>query len=373
MLRPALAGAAATLSGIGLARFAYVPLFPAMVAAGWVTGAEAGFLGAVNLAGYLGGVLGGRSLARRLGTPSALDVGMAITALSFAACAWDGGPLWLALWRCAAGAAGGVLMALVGPAVQGAIGPAHRGVAGGIVMTGVGVGIILASLAVPLLLRAGLPAAWLGFGAIVTALWVEARPAWPKTPVPAVSGSPPPGAGPLCLAYGVSGAGFIPHMVYFSDLVVRGRGLPTEHGAAGWLLFGLGGLLGPLIAGRVADRVGALPAIRAWIGLQIGALALALSAPPVALAGSAFLGGFSAVGMTAITLARARELAGADVGIVWVRATVAFAIAQAGTGFLFAALFAWTGSHDALFALGSALAVAALVPILPARPGRGGA
>src|SRR4051812_11509797 len=44
-LRPALAGAGATLSGIGLARFAYVPLFPAIVAVGWVSGAEGGFLG----------------------------------------------------------------------------------------------------------------------------------------------------------------------------------------------------------------------------------------------------------------------------------------------------------------------------------------
>jgi uncharacterized MFS-type transporter YbfB len=65
-LSPAYAGAAATLSGIGLARFAYVPLFPAMVAAGWVTGAEGGFLGAMNLAGYLIGVLGGRTLAGRI-------------------------------------------------------------------------------------------------------------------------------------------------------------------------------------------------------------------------------------------------------------------------------------------------------------------
>src|SRR3954449_13287001 len=87
-LRPALAGAAATLSGIGLARFAYVPLFPAMVAAGWVSGAEGGFLGAVNLAGYLIGVLGGRPLARRFGTARALDVGMGLAALAFAACAW---------------------------------------------------------------------------------------------------------------------------------------------------------------------------------------------------------------------------------------------------------------------------------------------
>ena len=35
----ALSGAAATSVGIGLARFAFVPLFPALVTAGWVTGA----------------------------------------------------------------------------------------------------------------------------------------------------------------------------------------------------------------------------------------------------------------------------------------------------------------------------------------------
>src|SRR3982751_1697192 len=130
-LRPALAGAAATLSGIGLARFAYVPLFPVMVAAGWVTGAEGGFLGAVNLAGYLIGVLGGRTLAQRLGTARALDVGMGLAALAFAACAWNSGVIWLALWRTVAGLAGGCLMALAGPAVPGAGGAAPRGGAGG--------------------------------------------------------------------------------------------------------------------------------------------------------------------------------------------------------------------------------------------------
>ena len=61
----ALSGTAATCTGIGLARFAYVPLFPAMVAAGWVDGAEAGLLGALNLTGYLIGVGFVRALARR--------------------------------------------------------------------------------------------------------------------------------------------------------------------------------------------------------------------------------------------------------------------------------------------------------------------
>lgn len=367
-LRPALAGAAAAFSGIGLARFAYVPLFPAMVAAGWVTGPEGGLLGAVNLAGYLAGVLGGRDLARRLGTAAALDLGMGLAVLSFAGCGWNGGLVALALWRGLAGVAGGILMALVGPAVQGVVAPTRRGAAGGIVVTGVGVGIVVASLGVPVLLTGGVSLTWLGLASVAGLVWVLARRAWPDTPVPAVTGSAPPGAGPLYLAYGISAAAFVPHMVYFADLVVRGRGLDPAYGAGAWLLFGCGGLLGPFLGGLAADRWGALPALRIWLGLQVAALATALLPCVEALALSACLGGFSAVGLTAIALARARELAGAAAGAVWVRATAAFAVAQATTAFAYAALFAYAGTHAALFAAGLALAVAALLSALaPAR------
>src|SRR5687768_9255550 len=102
--RPALAGMAAVLAGIGLARFAYVPIFPAMVSAGWVEGGGAGLLGAANLAGYLAGALGGRRVGRTLGVPAALDLGMALALLAFLACAWNGGLAWLAGWRALAGA-----------------------------------------------------------------------------------------------------------------------------------------------------------------------------------------------------------------------------------------------------------------------------
>ena len=82
--RIALSGTAATCTGIGLARFAYVPLFPAMVSAGWVDGAEAGLLGALNLTGYLLGVGAARAVARRITVPRALDLGMALAVLAFA-------------------------------------------------------------------------------------------------------------------------------------------------------------------------------------------------------------------------------------------------------------------------------------------------
>ena len=46
-------GLAATLIGNGIGRFAYTPLIPALIAAGWFSPAEAVYLAAANLAGYL--------------------------------------------------------------------------------------------------------------------------------------------------------------------------------------------------------------------------------------------------------------------------------------------------------------------------------
>ena len=360
-LRSAFAGAAATFSGIGLSRFAYVPLFPAMVSAGWITGPEGALLGAMNLAGYLAGVLGGRSLARRTGTARALDCGMAFAVLGFAACAINLGAPWLAACRFVSGAAGGILMALAGPAVQGAVEAGRRSRAGGIVISGVGFGVMVASVAVPAALPAGVPATWLLLAAIVAALWAAAHPRWPDTAIAPPTAGTPARSGILQAAYGISAAGLVPHMVFFADAAVRGHGLSPAFGSVLWLVFGAGGLSGTLLAGRIVDRFGALAAFRLWLALQVFALATALSDAPVLLSGSAFAGGFAALGLAAIALARARELAGAAAGAVWVRATAAFAIAQAVTGFALAALFGRTGSHQDVFLAGLALSVAALL------------
>ena len=52
-LRATLAGLGASFVGIGLARFAYTPLIPALIAAHWFAPSAAVYLGAANLAGYL--------------------------------------------------------------------------------------------------------------------------------------------------------------------------------------------------------------------------------------------------------------------------------------------------------------------------------
>ena len=370
-LLPAVAGAAATFCGIGLSRFAYVPLFPATVAAGWITGPEGGFVGALNFAGYLAGVAGGRALSRTLGLHRALDGGMACAGLSFLACAFDGGVVWLAVWRFVAGGAGGVLMGLVGPAVQGAVEPGRRGLAGGTVVAGVGVGIVTGSLAVPLLLRFGLPAAWAGLGGGILVLWLLVRRHWPA-PAPAgdADAARRPGAGMLYLLYALLGAGIVPHMIYFADLAVRARGFDLGTGARLWLLFGVGGIAGTLLCGRAADTWGARQALRFGAAIQVAALISSLATAPALLAVSGFLGGISALGLSAAALARCRELAGPAAGAVWIRATAAYAAAQAASGFVLAELFRALGSHDALFAAGLGLSVVGLAAAAVLPPDR---
>ncbi|MDB5375433.1 MAG: putative arabinose efflux permease, family [Belnapia sp.] len=377
LLRPALAGAAATASGNGLARFAYVPLFPAMVAAGWVDGGQAGALGAAALLGYLIGTLAGRPVARRLGVPGLLDLGMGLVVVALAACAWNGGFWWLLGWRTMAGIAGGLLMALAGPATQASVPPARRGAAGGIVIAGVGIGIAIGAVAVPVLLGAGLAATWLGLAGLVALLWAAAHAHWPRmTMGDAAAEAPPIAIRPLArllvVTYGLHGAGMVPPMVYLADLAARGRGLGVGIGAATWLVFGLAGVAGGILSGRVTDRIGGRVTLRLWLAIQAVALGLAL--PPLAglVLPVAAAAGFAAVGVTTVTLTVCRELAGPGATGLWVACTAAFAVTQTVVGFALAAVFAATGeSHAAVFAVGlgcslAALAAALLLPVRPA-------
>ncbi len=63
----AVAGLCASLVGLGLARFAYTPLIPALIAAKWFSPADVVYLGAANLAGYLAGALVAREFGTRAG------------------------------------------------------------------------------------------------------------------------------------------------------------------------------------------------------------------------------------------------------------------------------------------------------------------
>jgi MFS family permease len=345
-----------------------VPLFPALVAAGWVSGVEAGMLGATALLGYLIGTQAGRHVGRAVGVAATLDGGMALLIVSLGACGWNGGFWWLMAWRTLAGIGGGLLMALAGPATQASVPPAARGLAGGMVIAGVPAGIVLGSLLVPALVPVGITATWLALAALVAALWLLARRSWPDMILGGTAAAAPPRARLLLLTHGLHAAGMVPPMVYLADLAARGHGLGIGAAAMIWLIFGAVGLAGGLLSGRATDRLGSLPTLRLWIGIQALALALCLMPDAAMILPAAALSGFAAVGITAVMLSVTREWAPAQAAGLWAQSAAVFAIVQTVMGFALAWLFAATGeSHAAVFGAGLVFSILALATAMALR------
>jgi predicted MFS family arabinose efflux permease len=367
----ALGGLAATLVGNGIARFAYTPLIPALIAAGWFAPAEAVYLAAANLAGYLAGALGAQRLALRLGTVPALRMAMAATVVSLAACAFPWGVAWYLPWRFLAGVTGGVLMVLAAPAVLAWATPAQRGRVSGIVFTGVGVGIAASGTLVPLLAQQGLTLVWLMLAATAAVLTAYMWFALPQSA--AVADAPrgrsarlPRSAVLLLVAYACDAAGFIPHTVFWVDFIARGLEQGLDVGGRYWIAFGMGAAVGPFLVGLLADRIGLGPSYILAMATKAAAVALplAFTGAPALLASSLVVGALIA-GTTSLCSAWTAEQVGpAQHRPVWGWMTSGFALAQAGSAWALSLLFAHTGSYALLFGIGAACLGAGTVAAL---------
>lgn len=348
--RATLAGLAATLVGVGLARFSYTPLIPALIENGWFGPGEAAYLGAANFLGYLAGALAIRWLPVQLSSAAVLRAGMAVAALTFVACAFPLSFAWYAFWRFLAGFCGGVLMVLAASAVLPHIPVARRGLAGGVIYTGVGIGIALSGTLVPPLVAIGLRETWFAFGLLAFALTAAAWGGWPRaaapTPPPAVSPGLPSGFGALYAGYALNALGLVPHMLFLVDFVARGLQRGLAEGAWYWVLFGIGASLGPVLTGRLGDRIGFSAAMRLGFLIQAAAVLLpALSQGWPALALSSLVMGALTPGIVPLFLGRTQELAranGVSPAVAWGYATAAFAFGQAVAAFAASLLFsAW--------------------------------
>lgn len=374
---PIFAGLCASLVSIGLARFAYTPLIPALIQAHWFSASDVVYLGAANLVGYLLGALIGHPLARRTSNKTALRLMMLTVTSSFFACGFPLSVSWFFGWRLLSGVAGGAIMVLVAATVLPHVPAARKGLASGAIFLGIGLGIAGSGTIVPPLLSLGLQQTWFGLGLLALVLSAASWFGWPSAPhavtdnasVDAAKVTTDPGVYLLFAQYAFMAAGLVPAMVFLVDYVARGLGAGAHVGALIWVMYGVGAIIGPVSYGFLADRLGARLSIRLVLALQaIAVSSLALTHSFAALALLAVILGSFPPGIVPLALARVHELIPNhhQQQIAWSRATVSFATFQAIAGFAYSALFNASGGHHELlfFIAAGAIMVALLLDLV---------
>lgn len=368
-----VSGCCASLVGIGLARFAYTPLLPAIIDAHWFAPSAAAYLGAANLAGYLAGALIGRPMGVTVALPPLLRGLMVLATIAFFACSIPVCLTWFFLWRLLSGIAGGALMVLAAPTVLPRVPPQRRGVASGIIFAGVGLGIAASGTLVPLLLRQGLVQTWWGLGVLSLVLTIIAWTGWP-------SAHPRPAGTPthrthtpqsvvrlrtLYVQYGLNAVGLVPHVLFLVDYVARGLGQGLDSGARYWVLFGLGAIVGPVLSGHLADRTGFAPALRLAFFIQAVCMLLPVlrTGAPGLLISSFGIGAFTP-GIVPLALGRVHELLAhepKEQTAAWSAATTAFALFQAVAAYVLTFVFTQSdGDYHLIFDIGAVAFVASL-------------
>lgn len=366
-----VAAMGAIFVGLGLARFAFGPLQPALVIDGWFSGSTSSLLTAANLAGYLFGALAGARLARRFPATTVLRVMMVLTALSFFACSSESFPFaWFFSWRVLSGFTGGVLMALAGPTVLVYVAEKRRPAIGETLLYGITIGIIFAGALMPVLLADSVELAWIVLGALAlltTALTWRLWPPAPAAATPTPRVKRPPEGRLLPLQYGLVSIGVVPQMVFLVDYIARDVGLGVTDASHYLLVYGLGSLTGPVIYTFVTGRIGLRATLRAGIVVQLLSCVLLLAGESTAfLAAASFLAGVGMPGLVAAFLLRSQQLSGGNVDAhraLWGATTAAFAVGQAiaafGTSYLLDRFGEGGIGYPLLFAAGAACLAAA--------------
>lgn len=379
--RLAAAGHATLLLAMGIGRFSYTPMVPPLITSGTLTEAEAGYVGACNLAGYLVGALCIPAMRRRLAAVPMLRIAVAICFLGIAASAAPAGFVWLASCRFVIGAAASWMMVLALSIVVGAAPAATLGRATGTVFTGVGVGIAFSGIVVPSLLDMGLLYAWLGLAAVgaaatAVALWgwaaaegpgpaaPAARRRWRDWKMPAQLRRLP--VWMLLIAHAMFSIGLVPHTIYWVDYIARGLALGMEIGGFYWILVGVGALTGPMACGWLADRVGfAAALVTIFAVLAVGVAVPVLLAVPATLVLSSLIFG-AQPGLSAVISGRTGQVVGKEhVGEVWRWMVLSVAVTKAVAGYLMVWLFDATGSYTFLFVAGGVTLALGAVFSLP--------
>jgi predicted MFS family arabinose efflux permease len=330
----AIGGMLALAAALGIGRFVYTPILPAMAEALGLGNGAAGLIGSANFAGYLVGALmaasPGLAGSRRTWLLGALLISALTTAGMGLA---DTLPAFLIL-RCVGGMASAFVLVLATAAVLEHPGP-RRAALSALHFAGVGAGIVVSAVLVGSLIAAGWSwrALWLASG--LAALIATPAAVWllPHTTGPQATRHRPRlliarHLRSLVAAYGLFGFGYVITATFLVVIVRRSPSLRAAEPMI-WVAFGLAAA--PSVAGWawLADRLGAPVAFAAaCVAEAVGVLASVAWPTKAGVLLAAILVGGTFMGLTALGLMQARALAPGDPRRVLAVMTAAFGLGQ---------------------------------------------
>jgi predicted MFS family arabinose efflux permease len=326
-------------TALGLARFSYGLLLPAMSSDLHWSFAQAGAMATANGVGYLAGVVAVPSIGRRLPMAWIFRWGMIGCVGSLAATALAGSYPGLLAARAAAGV-GGAFGFVAGSAIASRLAAKMGSTAPiGIFVAGAAIGVVIAGTGIPVLLDqhpARWPLGWLAMAAVaVVATVVSAGATRAPDPSPSerpVSSPRPAHIRPLwrvVVAYTLFAAGYISYITFLSAYLSQHHWSAGENSLA-WATIGLTAVAGPYVWRRLArgwHHPRTLATYLALIG--VAACLPLLSASPVVVTGSALIYGVTFLGVPAAVTALAHDyVAPADRIPTLVALTALFAAGQ---------------------------------------------
>ena len=378
----ALGGMAALAAAIGVGRFVYTPILPAMAETQHLTTGQAGLIASANLLGYLAGALLAAAPIFRGARRTFVSGALAVNALTLFAMGLTTDFSAHLVLRFIGGAAGAFVLVYASALVLDGLAASGRARLSSVHFAGVGLGITISAAVVAVLTwkGAGWQDLWLASGFLGLIGWMLAARLLPADAVP----QPPANHGeaasaPFALkavvaAYGLFGFGYVITATFLVTLVRSEPAIRTLEPYV-WVLFGLTAIPSVAIWTRTGARFGVLSGFAVACLVETAGVAASVTWISAAgiLTALICLGG-TFMGLTALGLIAARQLSSGDPRRNIALMTAAFGAGQA-IGPTFAGLlFDRLGSFFApSLAAAGALILAAGLAWLAARarkPGR---
>jgi predicted MFS family arabinose efflux permease len=328
---------------VGIARFTYGVMLPALQRDLSLAYFGGGALNAAHLLGYLAGTLAAPMLARRLGMPRLSRYAHALVALSALICALapNSAPVGLALLALGRlgtglGAGAGIVAILV--IVLAAVPAASRSLASALVWSGMGFAVVLSGLAAgPLVEGAHGWRAAFAVSAVLAALLALVFPPRGLRPAAAEPAAARSGLNQflrarwsfLIGAYFMFGAGYIAWST-FAGARLAAIGAPLGAVSAMWIAFGAAMIAGSALSFAVLriDRRRRFALVAALLAGALGALASWSDAAGAALAGALLVGLGTAATPTIVTTYARERCSAEDYALAFSVATAALGIGQ---------------------------------------------